>query len=249
MAEGGSVALDPRASSAAPARSGRRFYLAMAVLFAIMIFVGFWPSYYGPLTRGATSTHWILHTHGVIYIGWMFLFVAQAALAARGRLRTHRAVGNVALGYGALVWVVGVFVSFAAPVLSVRSGRWTVDQAAAFLPIPLGDMVLFGAFLAAAAIYRNRAELHKRLMVLATLAIVFAAAFRLQNAGVPRSAAIIVWFVPLVLAMVYDWRQHGRVHGVYWIGAAAMAVALLRMPFGGTDAWLSIGRPIIAALV
>jgi len=226
----------------------RKFYLAMAVLLAVMIVIGFWPSYYGPLLRGAANAPVILHVHGVIYVGWMLLFIAQAALAARGQIAAHRAVGNFGIGYGVLVFAVGVAVSFIAPARHVTLGEWTVDEAAIFLPIPLGDMVLFGTFFLAAVVNRGRFEIHKRLMLLATIALVFAAAFRLQNAGVPAPVAIALWFVPLVLAMGYDLRTRGRVHSVYWIGAVAMAVGLLRLPFGATETWLSLGRPVIEAL-
>ena len=249
MAEGSSGVLNSPASRAAPSRLKRKFYLAMSVLLALMIFVGFWPSYYGPLMQGAADAPLILHVHGVIYIGWMFLFIAQTTLAARGQIRAHRTVGSFGLGYGAVVWVVGIAVSFIAPALNVTSGEWTVDQAAEFLPIPLGDMILFGSFLAAAAIYRGQPEIHKRLMMIATFAVVFAAAFRLQNAGVPRPAAIVIWFVPLALAIAYDVKQRGRVHPVYWIGGVAMAIALLRLPFGTTETWLRLGRPIIEAMI
>lgn len=147
-----------------------------------------------------------------------------------------------------MLWIVGLIVSFVAPVLHVNAGEWTIDEAAAFLPIPFGDMVLFGGFFGAAVAYRRQPEIHKRLMLLATVAIVFAAAFRLQAAGVPRSAAIAVWYSPLVLAMAYDVRKRGRVHPVYWIGAAAMALALLRLPFGNTELWLKVGRPLFESL-
>lgn len=238
--------------AAAPAARGglrRKFYIVLAVLMLLLIFVGFWPSYYGPLMRGAAEAPLLLHVHGVIYIGWMALLILQVTLAARGQIRTHRAVGTFGIGYGVLIWIVGVVVSFLAPAFNVRSGEWTVDQAAAFMPIPLGDMVLFGGFFLAAVLYRGQPELHKRLMLLATMAILFAAAFRLQNAGVPRSAAIVVWYVPLVIMMAYDLVQRGRIHVLYWIGAVVMGIALLRMPFGETEAWLRIGRPIVEALV
>jgi hypothetical protein len=169
-------------------------------------------------------------------------------LAARGQIRTHRAVGNVGIGYGVLVWIVGVIVSFMAPVFSVNTGVRTVDQAAAFMLIPLGDMVLFGGFFLAAVLYRGQPEMHKRLMLLATMAILFAAAFRLQNAGVSRPAAIVVWYVPLAIVMVYDLVQRGRIHVLYWIGAVVFGLGLLRMPFGETETWLRIGRPIIEAM-
>jgi hypothetical protein len=236
------------AGAATSRRTGRSFYVAVSLLMALLVAVGFWPSYYGPLLRGAARAPALLHFHGVVYVGWLALLIVQAALAARGRLRAHRALGNVAIGYGVVVWLVGVLVSFVAPVMHVNAGEWTIDEAAAFLPIPLGDMVLFGGFFASAVAYRRRPEIHKRLMLLATLAIVFAAAFRLQAAGAPMFAAIAVWFVPVVVGMAYDAWTRGRVHPVYWIGAAAMALALVRLPFANSESWLGVGRSLLEGL-
>lgn len=248
MAETGANVMKGAATPAARGGLRRKFYVVLAVLMLLLIFVGFWPSYYGPLMQGAAEAPLLLHVHGIIYIGWMALLILQVTLAARGQIRTHRAVGNVGIGYGVLVWIVGVVVSFMAPAISVNSGVRTVDQAAAFIPIPLGDMVLFGGFFLAAVLYRSQPEMHKRLMLLATMAILFAAAFRLQNAGVPREAAIVVWYVPLVVMMVYDLVQSGRIHKLYWIGAVIFGLGLLRMPFGESEAWLRIARPIVEAM-
>jgi len=228
--------------------SKRRFYIGLSLLMTVLVAIGFWPSYYGPLIRGASQAPAILHFHGVIYVGWLALLIVQAMLAARGRIRAHRSLGNIGIGYGVLVWLVGMLVSFVAPIAHVNAGEWTIDQAAAFLPIPLGDMVLFGGFFAAAVAYRPKPEIHKRLMLLATLAIVFAAAFRLQAAGVPMPAALALWFAPLFLGVAYDRLTRGSVHPVYWIGAAAMAFALLRLPFSKSEAWLRIGRPLFEFL-
>ena len=249
MAETGANVMKGAATPAARGGLRRKFYVVLAVLMLLLIVVGFWPSYYGPLMRGAAEAPLLLHVHGVIYIGWMALFILQVTLAARGQILAHRSVGTFGIGYGALVWIVGVIVSFMAPAFNVNSGEWTVDQAAAFMPIPLGDMVLFGGFFLAAVLNRSKPELHKRLMLLATMAILFAAAFRLQNAGVSRPAAIVVWYVPLAITMVYDFVQRGRVHVLYWIGAVVMGIALLRMPFGETETWLRIGRPIVEAML
>jgi hypothetical protein len=238
------------AGAAAQRRTRRTFYVVLAVFMTVLVGVGFWPSYYGPLVRGAAQAPVVLHIHGVIFIGWMALLISQTTLAARGKLRAHRALGSIGIGYGVVLWLLGLLVSFVAPVMHVNAGEWTVDEAATFLPIPLGDMVLFGGFFAAAVAYRDKSEIHKRLMVMATIAVVFAAAFRLQNAGVPMSWAIVVWYVPLVIAMAYDLYSRGRIHAVYWIGAGVMAIALLRLPFalGTTELWLGIGRPIIESL-
>ncbi|HUF72482.1 MAG TPA: hypothetical protein VMR74_06250 [Gammaproteobacteria bacterium] len=240
-----------RASAARGATRQRvrsRFYVGIAVFMLAMILVGFWPSYYGALVRGAAEAPVILHVHGAIFMGWMLLFILQTVVAARSDLRLHRSLGSFGIAYGALLWLVGLLVSFVAPVINVNSGEWSVVDAAIFLPIPFGDMVLFGAFFLAAVLNRHRPEIHKRCMVVATIAVCFAAAFRLQALGVSIPLAIAIWYVPLAICMGYDLRKTRRVHPVYWIGAVAMAIALLRLPFGNTEFWLSFGVPLFESL-
>ncbi len=229
-------------------RARRRFYVVMAVVLVAMIVVGFWPSYYGPLMRGATQAPWILHVHGAIYMGWMLLLVAQTVLAAQGRIRQHRTVGNFGIALGSVVFAMGLVVSFVAPVMTFNAGTRTLDEAAGFLLIPLGDMALFGPLFFSAVAYRNKAELHKRLMILATIAIAFAAIFRMQAIGVPLAAGLTVWFALPVIGMAYDLKTKGRIHPVYFIGTAGMIVAALRIPFSASETWLSIARPIIQSL-
>ena len=229
-------------------RLRRKYYVGMSVVLVLMIFVGFWPSYYGPLMHGAAEAPWILHVHGAIYIAWMLLLVAQTVLAARGKIREHRAVGNYGIALGSVVFVMGLIVSFVAPVMTFNAGTRTLDEAAGFLLIPLGDMALFGSLFFTAAAYRNKPEMHKRLMILATVAIAFAAIFRMQAIGVPLSVGLSLWFALPVLGVVYDLRKLGRVHPVYWFGIAAMIVAALRIPFSASETWLGFSRPIIEAL-
>ena len=226
----------------------RKFYVAMAVLMITMIFIGFWPSYYGPLTRGATQAPPILHIHGFIYISWMFLLVAQTYLAATGRVKQHIAVGNFGIYLGSAVFVMGLIVSFVAPVMTFNAGTRSLDEAAGFLLIPLGDMALFGPLFFSAVAYRKKSELHKRLMTLSTIAIAFAAIFRMQALGLPLSYGIALWFALPVFCLIYDLKTKGKIHPVYWLGIAGMILAILRIPFSASETWLSISRPIIQAL-
>jgi hypothetical protein len=244
MAEIASRAVRPGSA----ARSQRTFYVAMAVVLLTMIVAGFWPSYFGPLLHGATQAPWILHLHGWIYMGWMFMLVAQSALAAQGRIRQHRAVGNFGIALGSVVFAMGVLVSFVAPVMTFNAGTRTLDEAAGFLLIPLGDMALFGPLFFSAVAYRRKAELHKRLMILATIAIAFAAIFRMQAIGVPLAAGLTIWFALPLIGMVYDLKTQGRVHPVYFVGTVGMIIAALRIPFSATETWLGIARPIIESL-
>jgi hypothetical protein len=224
----------------------KRFYVLASLLIVAVVLAGFGPSFVNMAV--GPPRPWFLHAHGAIYLGWLALLVCQAVLAARGKIALHRRVGNFGIVYGALVWIVGVIVTFAAPAVHVRAGEWDMDRAATFLTIPLGDMVLFGAFFGAAVWYRGKPEMHKRLILLACVAIMFAGAFRLSYvASMP--VQILVWYSPVIAGMVHDRYNRGRVHPVYWIGAAMMAVALARIPFGETEVWRRIGSALLTPFV
>ncbi len=224
----------------------KRFYVGIAFLIVAIVLAGFAPSFINMAV--GPPRPWFMHAHGAIYLAWLALLVCQAVLAARGKIALHRHIGNFGIAYGALVWIVGMIVTFAMPALHVRAGEWDMDRAATFLPIPLGDMVLFGGFFAAAVGYRRKPEIHKRLIFLACVAIMFAGAFRLSYV-VSMPVQLPIWYSPLIAGMVYDRYKMGRVHRVYWMGAAIMAIALARIPFGETETWRRIGRALLTPLV
>jgi len=230
------------------ARAARSpFYVGVSLLVVATVLAGFAPSFYAIAVDGRPRP-WIMHLHAAVYLGWLALLVCQTVLAARGKIALHRRVGTVGIYYAAVVWTLGVIVSFLAPAAHVRAGEWTIERAVTFLTIPLGDMVLFGCFFAAAIAYRGRPEVHKRLVLLACVAIMFAGAFRLSYA-LNLAWQLAVWYLPIVLGMAYDLYKRGRVHPVYWIGAVVMGIGLTRIPFGETELWHSIARPLLTRLI
>ncbi|HET7130677.1 MAG TPA: hypothetical protein VFJ95_00460 [Gammaproteobacteria bacterium] len=238
---------------ARPARS--KLYVGVALLIAAIVFVGFSPSFYGTFVQGVAHP-WIIHVHAAVYVGWLVLLFAQAVLAARGQIAVHRKVGNFGIAYGALVWVLGLIVAVAMPVINVHTGVWPTERAERFLAVPLGDMVLFGGFFGAAVAYRGKPEIHKRLIVLAAVAVMFAAVGRAAsavsilagdpNAFTGRAPRLALWYSPVLVAMAHDLVTKRRIHPVYWIGVVAMAAAFLRIPYSQTEQWRGVARTILA---
>ncbi len=228
-----------------PGRSWtRRFYVGITLILIAMVIRGFWPSYFGPLLSGGVTRPWIIHVHGAVFSGWMVLLLAQVSLIATGRVQLHRRLGNFGMVYGALVLGIGLVVSFAAPALHVRAGEWTVDRAAGFLLLPLVDMVLFAGFFGAAIAYRRRPEIHKRLILAATVALAFAAVARMAFES--PVVFLLVWLSPLVAAMAFDVFTRRRVHPVHFISVAVMAGAFVRIFFVESEGWLRVGRSLLA---
>ena len=152
-----------------------------------------------------------MHVHGAIFTGWMALLFLQVGLAATGRIRAHRRVGTFGIGYGAAVFVMGVIATFAAPVIHVHDGEWTAERAAGFLILPIGDMILFGGFFGAAVKYRSKPELHKRLIIAATVALAFAAVARMDFAP---PIFFLIWMAPMAALAAFDFYSTGRIHAV-----------------------------------
>ena len=227
----------------------RRFYVGMALFMIGMVVTGFWPSYFGPLFRGAVVARpGVIHLHFAVFIGWMALLLTQVTLVSLGRTRIHRKLGRVGIGYGFLVLLVGLFVTFAMPLFHLAAGEWEMDRAASFLIFPLGDMVLFAGFFGAAILYRNRPEIHKRLILLATVALLFAAAARLFSPPQSPLTCLLVWLSPLLVAMGYDGVTRRRIHPTYLIGGGILLLGFTRTFFMQSEAWLKIGRAALTAL-
>jgi hypothetical protein len=126
------------AAAAAIRRTAPRrwLHLGVAALAIAIALVGFWPTYFGPLLAGGVNKPAIIHFHAAIYVGWLALFLAQAVLAAAGRIGAHMKLGRIAIGYGVLVIVAGLIAGIGMFVLRVRAGDVAAAQTAVLGPLP-----------------------------------------------------------------------------------------------------------------
>jgi hypothetical protein len=212
----------------------------LALLAAVIAAVGFWPTYFGLLLQGTLDTQLLIHVHAAVFVTWLGLFIAQAALAATGRVAIHVRIGPWLFAFGVLLIAVGLSTAFA------RFGHYywiegDLAKARNKLFGPVRDMIVFAPLLAAGWIYRRRPEIHKRVMLVATNVLLIAAVSRMVFLGkpVPESLLLLVWPLPTYIAMAYDYATKRLIHPVYVIGLAAMVTMRLVVPLRGTDAWLA----------
>jgi hypothetical protein len=240
---------NPELAVAGPSRGAfwRAITIGIVVLMMVIVLLGFRP-FYAALASGSVRGHWLIVVHAAVFSGWMALLLAQTILVFRRRIAWHQRLGKAGIWLGAAVLTLGLIVTFAAPMMSVRDGRSTLDEAAAFLILPLGDMLLFAGFFAAGIMNRRRKELHKPLMLLATMALLFAPAARLGFDGGP-AVALAIWLLPLVAAIASDAATRRRVEPVYLIGGAILLIAFSRIAVMESEHWLAISRPLLMNLM
>jgi hypothetical protein len=103
-------------------------------------------------------------------------------------------------------------------------------------------MLVFAIIVGAAFYYRRRPETHKRLMLLATIAILPAAVARLPFAFIQQIGPLAffglsdLFIVPILL---YDLVTRGRPHRATVLAGALIVISHpLRLLIGNTKAWL-----------
>jgi len=245
--EAGAVAVPPRAIG----RYDRVFYGGVAITAAAMTLVGFAPTYYlrffdgGPqatVSGGPFST--IVHVHGALFSAWVLLFITQTALISSRRVAVHRKLGVFGGVLAAAMVVAGVTSGID---MGRRGGAPPGIDPLSFMVIPLGDMVMFGGFIAAALTLRRDKESHKRLMLLAYASILAAPAARLPGVlPLGPLAFYAIGFLILAAGVIYDYLSRGRVHRVYlWGGALLVLSVPARLAISGTAAWKAFAQALI----
>jgi hypothetical protein len=133
--------------------------------------------------------------------------------------------------------------------ISAREGR-VPDAAAAPVIVFLSyaNIFTFGAFVATAVSLRRRPEVHKRLMLLATLSLLSAAFSRIPLDFI-RSGGVFTVFGLLdlfVVCVAYDTWRHRRLHPAFaWGALVTLAWPAISIAAGGTTVWGRVVAPLI----
>ena len=221
-------------------RPDRRFYTVMAAAIIATVFAGFAPTFY---LRGMFETKPLaplLIIHGILFTSWILLFLVQVRLVAAKRTDIHRKLGIAASLLAAVMPVVG----FLAAINSAKHGFSPPHgpPPLVFLLIPLSDMVVFPILVGLGLYFRQRSDIHKRLMLLATLAILTPAIARIpfmRPFGLPAFLGTTDLFI--IACLVYDRVRNGRLHPAFlWGGLFIIAMQPAKILFAGTPLWHSI---------
>lgn len=233
------------------------FYFWMATVCALLAFGAFTPTYWLQLSAGTFVGPPLLHIHSTLFLAWTLLLLLQTALAANDRLSSHRAWGLGGISLATVMVAVGIAAAIHSLTTGLAAGYG--DASRAFFIVPLSGIALFAGFFATAVSNLQRGDVHKRYMMLATIALLQAPMGRIffilitgggpgMRPGLGRPPPVFVALAPslivellIVAGAIYDWRTRGRPHSAWWIGGIVMTmVILLRGPLAGTRAWQAV---------
>lgn len=232
-----------------------RFYVGMAAVFVLVAFGGFIPTYWAKIADGSFSAAPIVYIHGTLLSIWTLFFFAQVSLVAAGRTPDHRRWGVAGVSLATAMAISMILVTINS--MHVADALGMGDAGRRFAIVPLSALLFFAAVVGLAIVKVRSSEVHKRLMILAMISVLQAAAGRvfkilLAPPGAIGPGEVIFTVGPglavdllLAAAIIYDWRIRGRPHPVYLIGGSLLvAKQILIVPIAATAWWLAFAASV-----
>lgn len=220
------------------------FYFAMSLLFAAIVVWGFSHSINANLFNPAIPRPFLLWIHGAAFSGWVVFYIFQSALVRARNVKWHRFFGWFGVGLAAVMVVLG----FTIAVIMNRFDALQLHQPdPAFLSVPFGDMAAFTVCAGLAIYWRKKPELHRRLLFMASCALLDAPFGRIDYLF-NHSLFYICLDAVLLLGVVRDLLVNRRIHTVYRVGLPLMMVYQLFIVYlwrGAPSWWLRICHAIV----
>lgn len=217
----------------------RAFFTGISLLMVLAVFVGFSRSYYLKGIYGTPALPTLFHVHGLLFTAWMVFLVVQTRLVARRRTDLHRRLG---VAGGVLAAAMTVAAMAMTMDLARRSAGAPNDIGLAFTIVPFFTVIVFPVLVGIALFYRRQPEIHKRLMLIATLELVTAGVARIPGAG-SMPLFFVLTDAGLAAILVYDVVTRGRPHAAtVWGGLFLIATQYLRTTAGAIAGWIAFAR-------
>lgn len=230
----------------------RHFHAAMAWLFVIVAVTGFAPCSLAIVSGRMAIPPLVVHLHAAVMASWVVLLAVQATLSLSGRMDLHRKWGLASLVIAPLVLTMLIAVTLVRQNDAAGTAAGPVVNNILFLQIR--SILLFPTFFIwALRTRRTDPEMHKRMILLATLMLLDAAIARmgwLPYNEFPRSylAVHVYLLLLLVPALVHDRVQLGRIHRAWIWGLALILPWVVTTEFvWGSPWWREFGPKLVGA--
>jgi hypothetical protein len=214
--------MQPIAASVWSPASDRKVYAVWIAVVWAAVLAGFgldFARYLGEVP----APPMILHVHAAFYVLWLALVTLQILWVEVGKLRWHMQLGWLTVAVSVLMVPLGLTAAFVDQARQVAQP----DYAPQFLSLEFEEAIAFSVFMVGGVIYRRRPAAHKRLMLIAAIAISDAGFARIMKTDVP---GLFGWWLQyfwgiflLLIAMgAWDLWRRRRIHPALLFGAALL---------------------------
>jgi hypothetical protein len=218
------------------------FFPAMSLLILAIVVFGFAQSYFLPGMVFAKLPNKLVHIHGAIFVSWIFLLVVQNFLVAGRRIKWHIAFGILGVILPPLMGIFGVLTV----IDSIRRNGTGIPPQLLIVG-DWGELAVFLGLVTWAMLVRRKAAAHKRLMILATMAITGPAINRWPFPPALRLPGTLAVFLILPLFVIaYDlWSSRRVLRSTAIATGLIYFQALTLLPLASMPIW----QPVITEIL
>jgi hypothetical protein len=218
-------------------KSDRVFFSTMVLLLWATVLYGFAKTYFLAGMVEAPLPNKLIHIHGAIMTLWMVVLFVQTALISAHRVKWHMKLGLFGFGLAVAMVIIGPIAATDA----LRRGSAPLGlDAKTFYIVPLTAIFSFAVLAGFAYAMRRKPTAHKRLILIATIALIDAAVGRWPVAFFEHypKAQDLVPLAFLLAIMIYDLATQRKVlKSTLWASLFLIVVHLTRVPIGFTAPW------------
>lgn len=147
-------------------REDRRITLLWLGIFLLIVVSGFLsdlPGYFAEVPHPPM----IVHVHAVFTSLWLLILTGQVLLVEVDNVKLHRRLGWFAVAWAAMLWVLAAWGEFAYQAVLLKA----LGQTTGIFAIALANLLCFAILMPWAIMQRKNSAVHRRLIILANLAI------------------------------------------------------------------------------
>lgn len=131
-------------------------YYLIGVL--ILVFIGFWPSYFAKFFNGSLNYSGYFHFHAIIALLWIIILIAQPILIRNKKFKIHKRIGRFTYFLFPVIIISVVFL------VHSRTSFYKENLAMEVF-IPFKDLFTLSVAYGIAIINRHKIEIHARGMI------------------------------------------------------------------------------------
>ena len=198
------------------------------IVFAMIVFAGFWVYYVDPIGRRGSQV--LVHVHAITMTVWCLLLITQAVLIRSNQRQFHRLIGRTSV---LIVPIIVILQLVIVPGFIERQGgldaAGVTDGGAFALSYILGNAAVFAILYLLAIANRRVPAIHARYMICTALPILGPATDRIifrdnpwiqqylptkPGIGGPWESVVAFAIADIVVfsLAIWDWRSHRRLN-------------------------------------
>ncbi|MFN4316227.1 MAG: hypothetical protein ACK4E0_18215 [Chitinophagaceae bacterium] len=202
------------------------FFFHLSLFSLLLVVAGFFLTFIKPSLQGRFKAPPIVYIHGMLALAWVLLLLAQTWLVRQRRTLLHMRLGRIGmlLAIGILITMVPMGQFQTQKDLAAGLGEFAY-------PVQLGTIIsglLFASLVALGIYWRKRPATHKRLLIIATIVLLWPAWFRLRHyfPQIPRPDIWLAYVAAdslILVCWLWDWLKNRQIH-LSWLFAGLFVI-------------------------